>query len=403
MSIADISGLVHTLTYSDATTPPAIAPAPGLLIAVTDSFGRQLQYIYNSRGRVIQITDPNGGVCGYAYDNGVHNGVFDGVDNLLAVAYPDGKTRTYHFEDASYLHALTGISDENQSRFSTYAYQNQYGMYVLSSEHAGGVNKYSFNFYYSPNRTTVIDPLGISRTYNFLKVAGVPSPSSEVRPCSTPGCSGLEANSTTYDTNGNVASRTDFKGNRTNYTYDLTRNLETSRTEGLTAAGTTTPQSRTIATTWHPTFRIPATITEPTTAGNKVTTFGHDANGNVLSKSVTVGGLTRTWTYTYDPFGRVLTATDPLNHTTTNTYYPNDAAQGLNRGMLATVSNAAAHTTTITSYNAHGQPLSITDANGLVTDMVYDARQRLTSHRRRRSHALRLRRRRPAHQGHAPR
>jgi YD repeat-containing protein len=47
--------------------------------------------------------------------------------------------------------------------------------------------------------------------------------------------------------------------------------------------------------------------------------------------------------------------------------------------MLATVSNAASHTTTITSYNAHGQPLSITDANGLVTDMVYDARQRLTS------------------------
>ena len=58
----------------------------------------------------------------------------------------------------------------------------------------------------------------------------------------------------------------------------------------------------------------------------------------------------------------------------------------------------------ITAYNAHGQPLTIVDPNGLTTTLAYDARQRLTSRNgRRRNHVLRLRRRRPAHQGDAAR
>lgn len=73
--------------------------------------------------------------------------------------------------------------------------------------------------------------------------------------------------------------------------------------------------------------------------------------------AVTIGAstTTRTWSWTYDAFGRVLTATDARGFTSTNTYYPNTAGQGFNRGLLATVTNAAGHTTTITSYNAHGQ------------------------------------------------
>ena len=53
----------------------------------------------------------------------------------------------------------------------------------------------------------------------------------------------------TYDANGNIASRTDFDGHQTTYVYDMTRNLETSRTEGLTTAGVATPATRTITTT----------------------------------------------------------------------------------------------------------------------------------------------------------
>ena len=41
--------------------------------------------------------------------------------------------------------------------------------------------------------------------------------------------------------------------------------------------------------------------------------------------------------------------------------------------------DALGHVTTYSTYNAHGQPLTITDPNGVVTTLAYDGRQRLTS------------------------
>ncbi len=64
---------------------------------------------------------------------------------------------------------------------------------------------------------------------------------------------------------------------------------------------------------------------------------------------------------------------------TTYTYYPNNDPDPGKRGNVATITSALGHATTISAYNAHGQPLSMTDPNGLVTTMTYDARQRLTS------------------------
>jgi YD repeat-containing protein len=62
---------------------------------------------------------------------------------------------------------------------------------------------------------------------------------------------------------------------------------------------------------------------------------------------------------------------------TTHRYYANDDVDPGKRGNLQTVTNAAGHQTSVTEYNAHGQPLAIVDANGLTTTFVYDARQRL--------------------------
>jgi YD repeat-containing protein len=52
---------------------------------------------------------------------------------------------------------------------------------------------------------------------------------------------------------------------------------------------------------------------------------------------------------------------------------------GCECGQLHTVTNAAGQTTTYNTYNAHGQPLTITDPNGVVTTLTYDLRQRLVS------------------------
>ena len=40
---------------------------------------------------------------------------------------------------------------------------------------------------------------------------------------------------------------------------------------------------------------------------------------------------------------------------------------------------SSGHVTTFNTYNAYGQPLTITDPNGVVTTLTYDARQRITS------------------------
>ena len=170
------------------------------------------------------------------------------------------------------------------------------------------------------------------------------------------------------------SARTTMTTSRPRYTNDgSTATLETSRTE---AYGT--PRARTITTQWHSTFRLPTQIDEP----GKRTTFTHDANGNVLTKTVldTSTSESRTWTYTYNSFGQVLTANGPrtdVSDVTTYTYY--SCTTGYQCGQVQTITNALGHVTTYNTYNAHGQPLTITDPNGVVTTLTYDARQRLTS------------------------
>lgn len=186
---------------------------------------------------------------------------------------------------------------------------------------------------------------------------------------------GTKSAATSHDANGNISSRVDFNGRETRYVFDLSRNLETSRTE---AYGT--PKARTTTTQWHATFRLPTQIDEP----NRRTTFTHDTNGNVLTRTVTDLSVTpnvaRTWTYTYNSLGQVLTENGPrtdVTDVTTYTYY--SCSTGYQCRQVETITNAAGHITTYNTYNAHGQPLTITDPNGLLTTLTYDGRQRLTS------------------------
>ncbi|HKQ14712.1 MAG TPA: DUF6531 domain-containing protein [Steroidobacteraceae bacterium] len=365
----DVSGKLTSITSRAGIVQSLAYDSQGRLQTVTDSFGRTLTFSYNANGQLATLTDPDGKVFTYAY-------TADG--NVSSVTYPDSTTRTYLYNEsantsnANLPYAMTGIVDENNSRFATFKYLND-GR-VASTEHAGGTFKYSFTYAGNANYndyTIVTDPLLQERTYDFTTTLGMDRLVSVNQPCSQ-GCGGAAA-AISYDLNGNMASRTDFNGNVTNYSYDLARNLETSRTE---AYGT--PRARTISTSWHSSYRRPTQIDET----GKRTTFTYDANGNVLTKTVldTATSESRAWTYTYNSFGRVLTINGPrtdVADVTTYTYYT--CTTGYECGQLHTVTNAAGHTTTFNTYNAHGQPLTITDPNGVVTTLVYDLRQHLTS------------------------
>ncbi|MFJ2988637.1 RHS repeat protein [Collimonas sp. NPDC087041] len=296
------------------------------------------------------------------------------------VEYPDNKTRTYVYNesantaDANLPHALTGIVDENGNRFAIFNYDSS-GK-AISTEHAGGVEKYSVAYTQPNAQSAVTDPLGSVRTYTFQTILNTIRNTGVSQPDGA-GCSAA-ANNLTYDANGNVATRTDFNGSKTTYSYDLTRNLETSRVE---ASGTA--QARTITTAWHPTYRLPLTIAEP----KLLTTYTYDASGNLLRKTVqatsdttgaqglspTLTGSPRTWSYTYNTVGQVLTATGPRTDVADTTTYTYDTS-----GNLSTITNAVGQVTTLSNYDANGRVGLITDTNGTTTALTYSPRGWLT-------------------------
>ena len=346
LSIASRDGLTTTLSYNGSNQ----------LSTVTGPFGHVMSFAYDSSGRVVQTTAPDGGVYAYAYDAN---------NNLIAVTYPDKSTRQYVYNEQTNTantnqpHALTGIIDELGNRFATWGYNAQGA--AISSQHAGGAELTTVS--YGDNASTVTDANGNVHTYGFttlfnmikpVSLTGVPIPS-------------LGGNAFSYDANGFIASKTDYDYNVTTYTHDA-RGNQTSRTEA-----TGTAQARTITTTWHPTFHLPTQITEP----NRVTTLSYDSHGNLTQKTIadaSNSNNTRTWNYAYNANGQVTQADGPRTDVADITQYRYDG-----KGDLASVTDALGHVTTISAYDADGQPLTLQDPNGLITQLAYDPRGRLLS------------------------
>lgn len=374
-SITYRGGASVAMIYSTASTPPEIAPNPGLLITVSDNFGHQLNFTYNGQGQISTMTDPGGAVYTYSYSLSVY-----AAQSLLsAVQYPDSSSKQYLYNETAYIgntstpYALTGIVDENGSRYATIEYN---AGQAYSSQLAGGVDQYTISEYLitgyayggENNGEIVTDPLGTQRRYHYQAIGNGVTKFMWMSP-GCPTCSDAQSNFT-YDANGNIASGYDNKSNETVYSYDLTRNLETSRTEAYGTA-----QARTITTQWDANWRQPDLITEP----NHTTAYTYDSTDNVLTKTITdtVTNAVRTRIDTYDGYGRILTAQDPRGNVTTYTYYTCTTGSGC--GELETVSDALGHVTTYNTYDGDGRPLTITDPNGTVTTLAYDARGRLTS------------------------
>ena len=362
-----LGGQSFTFTYSTTSTPTSIAPSPGLLISQTDAFGHTLSWIYNSAEQMSQMTDPAGGIYVYQYNTS---------GDLASVTYPDSTSKVYEYNEsvntggANFPMALTGITDESAVRFATFQYSTT-GL-TVNTQHAGGVDSYTFST--TPGSSaSVTDPLGTPRTYTFGQNLSYIDDNSQTQPAASG--SGTVAQTELYDANYNVSSLTDYNGNTTRHVYDLSRNLETSRTEAYGTA-----QARTIMTQWNATWRQPALITE----ANRTTAFTYNVLGGVLTKTITdttvTPNVTRTWTYTYDTYGRMLTADGPRTDVvdkTTYGYYT--CTTGYQCGEIQTITDAAGHVWTFNTYNAHGQPLTVTDPNGVVTTLTYDARLRLLS------------------------
>jgi RHS repeat-associated protein len=362
----DAAGRLLVITTREGRTKTIGYDASGRLTAVTDQFGHALTISYNASNRVSTATT-DATTVSYSYDT---------QNRLSLVTYPDTTTRQYLYENTAFPNALTGAIDEAGLRFSTWVYDTQ-GRATLTEE-AGGAGRTTLA-YNADGSVTVNDALGAVRSFTFSRV-GDRNLTAGITGSQCPTC--LDGKATTYNSFGWLTSRTDYNNNVTQYTYDNARGVELTRTEAFD-----TPRARTIATTWHATFRLPTSVSiynGPTATGTplQTTTFTHDAQGNVLTATLTdtVSTTSRTWTYTYNGVGQVLTVNGPRTDVadiTTYTYY--SCATGNACGQVATITNALNQTITFNSYNAAGQPLTVTDANGVLTTLAYDTRQRLLS------------------------
>ncbi len=430
LSITSSVGSKRRLTYSDGTTNntsvgryPFDAPIcnyvqsgevqpAGRLLCVTDDWGRQVHFEYDVKGRVTLMRDPAGQSYAYEYDG--NGGGCDpssptsgacSANNLTKVTYADGASRRYFYNELTFinnggdcsrwgkalgngyghlLNAMTGLIDENGGRYITWNYAC-FG-FASGSKLANGVNRIDVTVNtttdFQTSSAQVVNYVGdpaapttLSSSFVPTLVLGTYKNLSVSTPCAV--CGPIK--SRTYDANGNVATMTDWNGSVTKYTYDLTRNLQTSRTE---ASGTTS--ARTITTVWHAGLRLPTIIAEP----KLITTYVYDAAGNVLSRteqatSDTTGasgtsaatvGTARTWTYTYNEHGQPTTVVGPRTDIVDKTTYDYDA-----KGNLALVTNALGHVSSYSNYDDNGHVGRIVEPSGLFTEFTYTSRGKVAS------------------------
>lgn len=428
LSIASRDGRTKTLAYSDDLTPPEIAPIPGLLIQVTDDLGRYIGLRYDSDGKLREIIDPANRAYTYRYDAG--NGLLTFVD------YPDGKTREYIYNESTEapygIGLLTGILDENGTRFATYTYDIR-GRVVSERHGDADADKLSIEYgdlTAQDTSSTLTDSLGVSRTRHFSVDHGAYKDVGTTRSCSDDSCVSAST-AATFDSAGYVSTSTDFNGSLTTYVYDDDRGLEISRTEASND-NSALPATRTVQTSWHPLFRLPVSrkISDGGGALQSEYQWEYNARGQVVARCILDASAAsnyvcsfgtppdpalnvRRWTYTYCedtdvqqgicPIVGLLTSTDGprssgdsgmtgVEDRTTYIYYSSDdlgcphggdAPDTLEpcthrRGDLWKTVNALGQVNEVVTYDPSGRKTRIKDVNGTYIDVSYDERGRLT-------------------------
>ena len=366
-SIREANGQITTYQSSGGQTTRISGP-----------FGHMLDFIYDGQDRLITMTDPEGNVFDYVYD---------GNGNLSTVTYPDttlgdatdNPITRYHYENSGFPHHLTGITDENGDRFSTYAYDAE-GR-AISTEHAdlgSGTGQEQFQIHYTDDATTtqpytrtVTDAVGNQESREYEDVLGVAKLLSETNLVDG------KTESSTYDANGNRLSMTDAEGRVTRYTYNATnQRVSMSEADGSAVSRITTYEyiSADIDI-------VNKTVSPSVSSGlSKEIIITHDSQHNPLS--VTINGfrldgtaVSRAISYQYNSLGQVTEIDGPRTDVSDLiTFAYNDCNAGGSCGQLASLTNALGHTTTFDSYDGNGRLLQSTDPNAVVSSYTYHPR-----------------------------
>ncbi|MEO8388965.1 hypothetical protein [Polaromonas sp.] len=447
-SLVDATGNTLSFTYSTEATP--VAPATGYLMQVTDHTGRSLRFEYAlpsggvaaTDGRVSRILNTTDQAIVPAYDTHGNLASLTWEDSktrqflyenasfpwALTGVIDENNSRLSTF---GYDSAGRAISTERAGSVNRYSvsYGTPPAVAINQVYDPASLITYRYHDWQTPAGVVLSTPNGQTSDLGAAMVLGAPVMTSISQPAGS-GCAAATSAST-YDARSNVVSKDDFTGQRSCYAYDAS-NREMVRVEGLAntvdcstviSANASLPQgSRKTETIWHPDWRLPIKASQPllmtstvyhgqpdpfnsNTVANctaapalpdgkpmplvckQVEQASIDADGHLgMVAALDASVAQRTSSFTYDAMGRMLTGTDPLNRTTTYTYYSDTVFTGTapsetghTTGDLQGVTNAAGHVTQFTQYDQAGRVRQMIDPKGVVTDTVYTPRGWISS------------------------
>ena len=369
LEISDPNGNMLTFTYTG-----------GLLTQVSDNFGKSLsiQYLNN---RISSITDPKNQSISYEYTNG----------DLTRVTYPDQNFVRYAYSS----HDLTDKYDTNNNLIGHWGYDNRHRVINYYSHIKDTIHQEEINLTYQPGSTVVTNSTGTT-TFTTSLIDGI-YVAQDIQGCSTCGSPHKQFSySNRLDLN-QVTSIDGANQYTTQYTYDNPANPweQVGEIQTMTEA-LGWPEQRTASYTYTHRTDDPFLLTQSTETvksvvdpqQNKVITITYNNQGNILSRQesgyVFINGTPTPKTYTtqyqYNTLGQLTQINGPrtdVSDITTLEYYANTPDQGYNRGQLKAIVNALNQRTEFSNYDANGNVGTITDPNGVITQRTYDQRNRI--------------------------
>ncbi|MEZ0296589.1 MAG: hypothetical protein ACAI35_09075, partial [Candidatus Methylacidiphilales bacterium] len=343
-------------------------------------------YTYDKNGNKTQVTDPNGNITQFRYDNmdrlirvinpdnSVRIMTYDAVGNKLTERDENGRTTTWEYDELDRV-----VKETRPGNLTTQYTYSKTGLKLTATDPMGRITRMEYDDYYRLVRT--LDPLNQATELTYGENSGstlfdvsgykptairdargfVTSTIYDVlhRPTSTTIDYGgaVAVTLTQYDDVGNVTSSTDSLGRITRVEYDI---FNKPRKTFLPGGGVR--QSIYLAG-----GQIKQELDE--SGGLTITDYDASARPFRVKRPDGVDIITE-----YDHNGNVTAVEDGRGKRTTSTY------SNRNRKLTVTTPNGTGGTATVSStYDAAGNVLTMTDPKGQVTTNTYDVSYRLIS------------------------
>ncbi|NIJ80173.1 RHS repeat domain-containing protein [Xanthomonas cannabis] len=388
----DESGNLIEILQSNGNKVSISRDARNRKILASDSQGRQLILHYLPSLHISHVILPDGEKIKFQY--------YSPKDSLTEVIHQDGTSIKYEFND-TYDPGFK-IFDESGSWYSWHRYDyatkrvTQSNLSPAVNSGATALISYKYTKDGEQGSSTEITyPLGKTEKISFRLINGVSKLVSQTASCTS--CA--TGKTVTYDANGFTDSSIDFLGTETRYTYSkdglLSKKIESSNNGKF---------KRTTSTIWDHNLQVPIKRSVQDFSGLTVATtlWEYNDRGQTLTVSQTgpvAAARVATRRYCEDDAvaagtcllpGLLLSSDGPRADTADSTsysYYLSDDSTCATaptvcqhrKGDLQKVTNALGRVTEYLAYDGAGRPLSIKDANGIVTDYTYHPRGWLTA------------------------